>query len=84
MYLEPPVDLGAFHHIADYLFEVGPTTGEHSVSWCELEAWQKQTGVTLGEFRAGAIVALSREFLAALGKSRELITLEELCKDLDE
>lgn len=80
-YLEPPVELGAFQHIADYLFEVGPTSGDQPVTWTELRNWADMVGVELDEFRASAIVSLSREFLGALGKSRELITLAALLED---
>ena len=80
-YLEPPVEIDGFEHLVDYLFEAGPTSGDEPLRWAELESWQRQTGVTLDAYGAGAIVALSREYLAALGKSRELITLPDLLKD---
>lgn len=70
-YLEPPVDLGPFGFIADYLFEVGPTTGDQPVTWSELRNWAQAVGIEPDEFTAGAIVALSREFLAALGQARD-------------
>lgn len=70
-YLEPPVDLGYFQHIADYLFKVGPTMGDQAVEWPNLESWARLAGVDLDPFRAEAIVMLSREFLAALSKSRD-------------
>ena len=69
--LECPVELGYFQHIADYLFEVGPTMGDQAVEWPNLEAWARLTGVDLDPFRARAIVTLSREFLGAAAKSRD-------------
>lgn len=82
-YLEPPVELGAFQFIADYLFEVGPTAGDQSVTWTEVRNWADAVGVELDDFKSGAIVALSREFLAALGKSRDpMCRLADLLEDL--
>jgi hypothetical protein len=83
VYLEPPCDLGAFQHIVDYLFEVGPTTGDQAVTWTELDRWADRMCVDLDPFRAGAIITLSREFLGALGKSRDpLCRLADLLEDL--
>jgi hypothetical protein len=81
-YLESPVDLGYFQHIADYLFEVGPTTGDEALDWPSLESWARVMGLQLDPFRASAIITLSREFLAALGKSRDpLCRLADLLGD---
>lgn len=82
VYLECPVDLGYFQHIADYLFQVGPTMGDQAVEWPNLESWARVMCVDLDPFRAGAIITLSREFLGALAKSRDpLCRLADLLKD---
>lgn len=57
-------------HIADWLFEVGPTisTGGGSVplSHTEIEAWQHNTGITLDTWQARMLKRLSYEYLNEL------------------
>jgi len=64
-------DIGSAQYLADYLFEVGPTTGDQSLTWSELEAWSRRTGVDLSEFESVTLVMLSREFLGMLNHARE-------------
>lgn len=68
--LELP-DVGAAQYLADYLFEVGPMTGEHSITWGELSKWREETGVELDEFGARTIINLSREYVAMLSQARD-------------
>lgn len=64
-------DISPCEHIVDYLFEVGPTTGEHSVEPTQLEAWQRLTGIVLNEFEAVQVLQLSKSYLSMLHEARE-------------
>lgn len=65
-YLVLPELPHAVAHVAEYLFEVGPTSGEHPVSWTEIRNWRQETGTLLTEFEASAIRALSKSYLGML------------------
>lgn len=54
----------AVDHVVGYLFEVGPSVGEHPLTFVELEAWQRVTGVRICEFEAFALRQLSGAYLA--------------------
>jgi hypothetical protein len=77
--LELP-DAGFARYMIDNLFEVGPMTGEHSLSWAEIDRWATRTGVELSEFEAVTLVDLSREFSRMLNLAREP---EYLCPNTD-
>jgi hypothetical protein len=64
-------DLGNAQFLVDWLFEVGPTTGEQRLEWVQLESWQRQTGVELDEFCAVALVKMSGAYLGMLHEARE-------------
>lgn len=55
-------------YIADWLFEVGPTTptgaGAVPLSHAEIEAWQHNTGITLNTWQARMLKRLSQEYLS--------------------
>lgn len=53
----------AVDHVVGYLFEVGPVVGEHPVTFGEIDAWTRATGVVLSEFEATTIRDLSRHYL---------------------
>lgn len=54
----------AAEHLIGYLFEVGPTVGEHAVTFTEIRNWSEATGTALNEFQATMLKTLSREFLS--------------------
>lgn len=62
--LELPEVPEAVGHVVDYLFEVGPATGEHEVSWCELAAWCGATGTVLDAWESAAVRSLSAAYLS--------------------
>lgn len=68
--LELP-DAGFARYMIENLFEVGPMTGEHSLSWTEIDRWAERTGVELSEFEAVTLVDLSREFSRMLNLARD-------------
>lgn len=68
--LELP-DAGFARYMIENLFEVGPMTGEHSLSWAEIDRWATRTGVELSEFEAVTLVDLSREFSRMLNLARD-------------
>lgn len=65
-YLTLPEIPAAVAHVADYLFEVGPTSGEHPVSFGELESWCSVTGTQLTEFEASSLRSLSKSYLGMM------------------
>lgn len=56
----------AVAHLVEYLFEVGPTLGEHAITFGEVESWCNLTGTVLNEFEATTLRALSRAYLGML------------------
>jgi hypothetical protein len=72
-FLELP-NIEGLSYIVDYLFEVGPMTGESSVTWQEVRAWREETGVTLDDFEVTSIVALSKAYAGMLYEARDPMT----------
>lgn len=54
-----------------YLFEVGPTEGEHELSHQELAAWQSNSGVNLDDFESLALKQMSRAYLGMMHAARK-------------
>ena len=77
--LELP-DTGFARYMIENLFEVGPMTGEHHLTWTEIDRWATRTGVELSEFEYVTLVDLSREFVNMLALAREP---EYLCPNTD-
>lgn len=68
--LELP-DPGFARYMIENLFEVGPTTGEHHLTWTEIDRWATRTGAELSEFEVVTLVDMSREFVNMLALARE-------------
>lgn len=58
-------------HVVMYLFEIGPTLGETSVSHAEIEAWQRNTGIELDAWETRFVKRLSAEYLAESHNARK-------------
>jgi hypothetical protein len=60
----PPIEGGDY--IVGYLFEVGPSCAGEPLSFCEIEAWARQTGRILNCWEPVALKRLSNSYLAEL------------------
>lgn len=62
----PPVP-PPLQFLIEYLFDAGPTspsgTGSVALTWADLEAWQRGTGVSLPPWTARLLRKLSSEYL---------------------
>lgn len=62
----PPLEWGRY--LVDHLFEMGPTmaagAGSGPLTFAEMEAWQRLTGVALTPWESQLIRQLSNEYLA--------------------
>ena len=58
----PHVDAGA--HLADYLFDVGPAEGGEVLTFQEIEAWGRATGIVLDAWESETLRRLSAAYLA--------------------
>lgn len=58
----PPLD--AAQHIAEHLFQIGPSTSGEVVTYQEIQAWKNLTGHELNGWEAQTIRALSAAYLA--------------------
>jgi hypothetical protein len=62
-YIDPALEL-----LVEYLFEAGPVSavgmGPVTLTWVDLEAWQRATGVSLHPWQARLLRQLSSEYLA--------------------
>lgn len=56
----PPVSA---KYLIEWWLEIGPSTGEHVISWGELSGWQNNTGIGLAPWEAKAIRSMSSAFL---------------------
>jgi hypothetical protein len=56
----PPVSAP---YLIDYLFELGPTMGENTLTHAELESWQRNTGIELSSWESRTLKALSNAYL---------------------
>lgn len=63
----PPID-SALEFLIGYLFDAGPTSasgmGAVPLTWADLEAWERGSGVALQPWQARLIRQLSAEYLA--------------------
>lgn len=50
-------------YIVGYLVEMGVTQGEHSLSHCEIESWQRQCGIELQPWEVRFVKRLSEAYL---------------------
>ncbi len=57
----PPCDVAFF--LIDYLFEIGPCSGEEPVTDFALYMWQRNTGIRLDSWQCRTIRKLSRAHL---------------------
>lgn len=55
----PPVSA---RHVAEWWLEIGPTSGEGAVTWQDMAAWERITGIELEPWEARAIRAMSVAF----------------------
>lgn len=68
--LEPtPLD-SSLEYLVGYLFEVGPSQGEHELTFGELAHWCQLTGVSLDDFESTALKQMSRAYLGMYHKAR--------------
>lgn len=55
-------------HVIDWFREIGPTTagpmGEAAITWEEMVAWERVTGIELSAWEARTIRRLSQAFIA--------------------
>lgn len=49
-------------HVLEWWLEIGPTSGDGAVTWQELTAWERITGIELEPWEARAIRAMSVAF----------------------
>lgn len=63
----PPIP-AAFTFLLEYLFDAGPTspsgTGSVALTWADLDAWQRGSGVSLPAWISRLLRRLSSEYLA--------------------
>lgn len=63
----PPID-PAVIHLVDWLFDAGPMSasgaGPVRLTWADLEAWQRGSGISLQPWQGRLLRALSGEYLA--------------------
>jgi hypothetical protein len=69
-------DPGPLGYLLEYLQEIGPATVNGNipapVSWQEIQAWQKLTGINLEAFEALIIRELSRTYAEQYVKSEKI------------
>lgn len=51
-------------YLVNYLFEIGPVTGDSNVTHQELVAWQSNTGVELESWETRIMHRMSLEYIA--------------------
>ncbi|MBO9724309.1 MAG: hypothetical protein J7530_08040 [Novosphingobium sp.] len=60
---EPVLPFNPAPHITDWLFEIGPMTGEGAIGWQDMDAWSRLTGIELDPWEARTLRRLSRSFV---------------------
>lgn len=50
-------------YLLGYLFDLGIRTGEYSVTWAEIESWQRQTGIELEPWETQFVKRLSELYV---------------------
>jgi hypothetical protein len=72
--IEPQFPECVAHHLAEYLFEIGPTIpagmGEGPISQLEIAAWQANTGVELTRWDVRTLRRLSIAYLMEAQKAK--------------
>lgn len=72
--VEPRFPECAAHHLAEYLFEIGPTIpagmGEGPISQPEIAAWQANTGIELTTWDVRTLRRLSIAYLMEAQKAK--------------
>lgn len=58
-------------HIVGYLIELGVTQGEHSLTYSEIESWQRQIGIDLQPWEVRFVKRLSEAYLGESHKARD-------------
>jgi len=54
------------HYLLDYLFELGPTKGEHPLDGSELVAWERLLGIEWQPYESRLLLRMSRAYLAEM------------------
>lgn len=81
--MEPPELDSTFEYLVRYLYEVGPCEGEHELSFQELDAWCRRTGVDLDDFGSTALKQMSRAYLGMYHKARDASCPNPAVQNLD-
>lgn len=58
----PPLPDNPAPYLTDWLFEIGPTSGDGVLTWTDLAAWQSLSGIVLRPLKATILRRLSSEF----------------------
>jgi hypothetical protein len=53
------------YYLIEHLFDIGISIGDHSITYSEIEAWQRLSGVELQPFEARFLKKLSEAYLSA-------------------
>lgn len=72
-------DLGTFGYLVEIIQDIGVSEGRAPLSWKEIEAFQKVTGIPLALWEAKIIRTASQAYVQALGQytdSGEMSPLE--------
>ena len=67
----PRLPLVSARHVAEWWLEIGPTSGEHAVTWQDMAAWERLTGIELEPWEAKAIRSMSVAFRSEQITSRK-------------
>jgi len=69
--LEPPEVDDSLAYLVEYLFQIGPTLGEHELSFGEMSAWCDRSGADLDDFESMALKQMSRAYLSMVHQARD-------------
>ncbi|MEO1488773.1 MAG: hypothetical protein AAFR88_04955 [Pseudomonadota bacterium] len=58
-------------YLTDWLFEIGPTSGDNAITWPDLTAWQEISGVVLSAWEAKTLRSLSVALLAERSRAKQ-------------
>lgn len=58
-------------HVLGYLIEMGVTQGEYSLTYAEIESWQRQCGVELQPWEVRFVKRLSEAYLGETHTARD-------------
>lgn len=65
----PPIGFGG--HLVDLLFDVGPSSAGEVITFQEIVAWQRVTGVRLDAWEAETLRRLSHAYLAEIVEAKD-------------